>query len=483
LGLDGVRLLFAAITAYWVYCGMLLLTGGHRLLGTHSYGATWGLAVANIVHIIGISHVGIGISATVRVLKLEHYRSLARLAELVTLVALATAVVCIGLDVGRADRFIMVTLRHGRLQAPMIWSMTVIVVYFLASCSYLYLSMRQSFWLLSRSGPRFRWLYRFLALGYRGTPAERHRHDRTLFWLAVALVPIMVAVHSVYGLFFGLLPAKAGWYNSLQAPYFVLGAIVSGLSAILVIAGLLRLAPAWRPHLEHRAFRPVGAVLALAVFLYLYFLASEHITAQYAGPPAERAVSDGLLFGSFAIVFWLTTIIGLVVPFVYLFLQSVHREVVRIGWTTTAAALINIAMFAKRVLIVVPAQFQTHLPLPRPSVSYTPTWVEVVLVLGSYGFAALALLMLLAVVPIGGQEERPPAGDVRRSGSLVRRVALLVTSIGGLSLVTWGVVTSEQEYAPMKWLIGLVVLVAVPMLQCLIPDSGAGRKNIAGALY
>ena len=85
-------------------------------------------------------------------------------------------------------------------------------------------------------------------------------------------IPIMVSVHSVYGLFFGLLASKAGWFNPLQAPYFVLGAIVSGFSAIIVVSALLRRAYAWRDVLSDRIFKTFGVFLAFVVALYLYFL-------------------------------------------------------------------------------------------------------------------------------------------------------------------------------------------------------------------
>jgi Ni/Fe-hydrogenase subunit HybB-like protein len=469
----GLRLataVLAAAAAYWVVSCLRLLAEGHALLGTSSYGSTWGLTVANVVHIIGISHVGIAISAAVRVLRLERYRNVARLAEIITLIALLLAVVNIALDVGRPDRFLVNTLVYGKWHAPMVWSATVISLYLLASGIYLYLSMRRDLWVLSNHDSRFRSLYRLLSLSYGDTLQERRRQEWTLFWLAILLVPIMISVHSVYGLFFGLLSAKAGWYNPLQAPYFVLGAVVSGVSALIVLAALLRRLYGWRQLIDDRTFRVLGTLLAFVVFLYLYFVASEHLTAQYAALPAERAVSDALLVGRFAGLFWGTILGGLVVPFVVLFGAAIQHGRVRVGLVAAAAAAINVAMLLKRVLLVVPPQHHNHLPLPRPEVAYLPTQVEIVVTLGSYAVGGLLLIGLLKLVPV---LELPltaatPTAEEPRLTAVLRAGVVAATFLAAVALIVWGIGTRDLDLAPLKWIAGLSLLAAVPLETCLI---------------
>jgi molybdopterin-containing oxidoreductase family membrane subunit len=362
----------------------------------------------------------------------------------------------------------------------MVWSATVISLYLATSAIYLYLSMRRDLWRLSSENLRLARLYRLLSLGYRDTAAERRRHERVLFWLALALVPIMVSVHSVYGLFFGLLSAKAGWFNPLQAPYFVLAAVVSGFSALIVVAALLRRLYRWQDVIDNRTFRVLGALLAFVVFLYLYFVASEHLTAQYAAPPAERAVSDSLLVGSFAPLFWTTVLGGLAAPFVIILAQVLQRRPVRVWLVAVAAAAVNIAMLLKRVLLVVPAQQNAHLPLPRPEVGYLPTHLELAVTLGTYAVGGLLLVGILKVVPV---VELPPttatpSTDRPRSGELVRAAVIAATIAGAIALIAWGVATREHDLAPLKWISGLTLLAAVPLELCLIRgDRNAGSVN------
>lgn len=475
-------------TLGWLYAFARIWTGGHAAFGTESYGAAWGITVANVLHLIGISHVGIAVSAGVRMLGLRAYRNVARLAELLTVVALLTAVLNIAVDVGRPDRFLVMPLFHGRWHAPMVWSMTVITTYFLASGVYLYLSLRRDLAALAGLGGRRAGLYRALAMGYGDAPAERRRQERTLFWLAAALVPVMVSVHSVYGLFFGLLRARPGWFNPLQAPYFVLGAVVSGFSAILLLAALLRRAYGWRELLGDRVFRALGALLAFVLFLYLYFMLSEHLTAQYAGPAADRAASALLLSGRYAPAFWLTVVGGLALPFAVLFRQAI-RPTVNVGAIALAALAVNAAMWSKRFLLVVPAQLQPHLPPPRPLVAYGATALELWATFGTYAVGALLFLACLRWLPfaeIAEAADPAPAAEEGADGprGLRRQAAICAQLLAGFFLLSWGFTSRELDGAPIKWLAGIAILVAIPLTSCLVPDAGparglAGRPEVA----
>lgn len=475
-------LVLAAAAAAWFWSSVRLVTGGHALLGTTSYGVAWGLTVANVIHVIGISHVGIAVSATVRILRLERYRNLGRLAELMTIVALVVAVLNITLDVGRPDRFVVNTLLYGRWQAPMVWSATVISLYFASSAVYLYLSLRRDFRVLSGEGTLRGRIYRGLALGYRDTREDRDRHDRTLRWLAVALVPIMVSVHSVYGLFFGLMSARPGWSNPLQAPYFVLGAVVSGFSALIVAAAVLRRLYRWRELIDDRTFRVLAALLAFVVFLYLYFVVSEHLTAQLGAAPGERAFSTALLSGKYATAFWLTILGGLVAPFLVLFLQAMREREVSVPLVAVAAGAVNVAMFGKRLLLVVPGQDLARLPLPMPVVPYRPTLVEIVATMGTYAVGALLFVAALKAIPLFELPLTPAepldAPDAR--GALRRRAAVGATLAAGVALVAWGVATRGGDGAPLKWISGLVLLAAAPLEVCVLAGARPGRAVRAG---
>lgn len=492
-----VRPVLKTGAAFWAWFAFLLavltwfvvswshqISEGHVLSGQGNHGAVWGITVANIVHLIGISHVGIAISAVVRILKLERYRQLARLAEFVTLASLATAVLNIALDVGRPERFIVNVFWYGRWHSPFVWSMTVITTYFVGSLVYLYLAMRRDIACMATLFPKRAGFYRALSLGYRDTPSERERHERTVWWLAVIILPIMVSVHSVYGLIFGMQAARPGWFNPLQAPYFVLGAIVSGFSAMIVVAAVVRRLFGWQEQLPARMFKGLGIFLGFVTLLYMYFFFSEQLTASYAAPLREGQVAHELRSGHFGALFWPVIVIGLVIPFWALFVQGVSRNLVSIRLTVICAILINVAMWMKRFFIVVPSFMHPHLPLRV--VPYEPTAHEWGLVLASYAFAALLYTALVKTIPSLELPESLPAGAAAgaRDGvwlaSTGRRVLLGLTPLVGIGLIAAGIAFRQLVPASAVWVSGIVLLLTIPLQVCL-PTGRPVAKAVAEA--
>lgn len=489
-------ILLLAGTGWLFYSAWLQWEHGHILTGQGARGAIWGIMVANIVNLIGISHVGIAISAVVRLLSLERYKLFARIAELVTLVALTTAVLNIGLDVGRPDRFIINVVFYGRYQSPFVWSMTVITAYLVASFIYLYLAMRRDIALCARLVPGRAWFFRLLGLGYTDTEEERRTHDRVLWWLALIILPIMVSVHSVYGYIFGLQAARPGWYNPLMAPYFVLGAVVSGFSAIILLAAVLRKVFGWHELIPDARFRGLGTFLSGITALYVYFVLSELLTARYNSPTAELIVSDAVVHGRFAWLYWAGLGAGLVLPMLVLFVQGRFPRYSSMPIILGAAALINVTMWIVRFLIVVPSL--EHPLLPYRVARYHPTLFEWGLMLSTYAFALLLYAVLVKILPV---LELPlvPAAEVvplleelrspRISVPAWRKRALLsFTTVMGAGLVAFGILSREHTlpsfmggpvlavntpgpgFVPASaiWVAGIVVLLTIPLQLCVV---------------
>ena len=455
-------------TVFW-----LQIRNGHAITGQASQGAIWGVVVANIVNFIGVSHVGIAISAVVRLLQLERYRQLARLAELVTLAAITTAVLNIAMDVGHPERFIVNVVWFGRWHSPFVWSATVITTYVVGSSVYLYLAMRHDLGVCVTKVPRRAWFYRLLSLGYRDSIASRERHTRTVWWLAVIILPIMVSVHSVYGYIFGTQAGRPGWYNPFQAPYFVLGAIGSGFSMVIVLLAILRKCFGWETIYSPRLIKGLGIFLGFITLLYVYFLGSEWLTGIYASPKAERQVFLDILMGDYASITWTMIFGGMLFPFALLFIQGVNTRISSVWLTAFAALLINVALWAARVLIVVPTYY--HPLLPWDQAPYRPTFYEWSMVFGSFAVFGLLLLLLIKVVPVLELEEKRLERRPDESSSMPWwKMALIGFSLaGGVGLIATGIALRDSPdlYHPSAiWISGIVLLLSVPMQICVLPD-------------
>ena len=386
--------------AYLVQVQTGLVVTGQRDMGMPLAGAPWGIYIGNFVWFVGIAHGGIAVSAIIRVLKLERYRSIGRIAEVLTVVTVMMAGLSIIIDLGRPDRIFNMVLYFGERvwQSPLVWDFTVISLYLTLSVTYLYLTMREDMASLRDRFPgRWKWLYKPLLVRY--SPDEKPKVDHIAWWLAVTIVPMMVALSGgVIPWLFGLQGSQAGWFGAVQGPYFLTAALTSAIAGVIIVAFLMRKAYGWQDQIKDEIFRHAGAVLAILVTFYIWFILQEQLTIRFAGPIAEFRISEALLTGRFAPLFWTMLGAGLLAPMVYLYVQATNRKAFHLGAVVISAVLVVLALWVKRFLIVVPSLLYPRLPYPEGS--YTPTWVEWSVVIGTIALAFFLYLLFIKLFPI-----------------------------------------------------------------------------------
>ena len=415
------------ITARWVILlvvlGVLTLVGvfaytrevttgmivtGMRNVGTMG-GATWALYITMVVYFIGVSFAGVTVAALIRIFNLNHLRPIVRIAELVTVVALVLGAMPIIADLGQPLRGIINLFKYARPQSPFFGTFTLVVAgYLFASTVYLFLDGRRDAALLTGyENNRLRWYHRLWASGYQDTPPERKRHRTTSFWLALAIIPLLIVAHSTLGFVFGLQVGRPGWYGTLQAPAFVALAGVSGVGLIIVFAAIVRKAVHVERQINMRIFSWLGTFLMVLLFVYLYFLVVELLTLLYATPEVDKRLSDALLFGEYAPIYW-TSVAALLLAVIALAVMALRRSW-SLALVVAAGVLVNLAAIGKRFLIVVPSQTHGTL-LPYEVGSYTPTWEEMAVVVGLFSFGAMLLVGFIKTFPavplnIGSEDE------------------------------------------------------------------------------
>jgi molybdopterin-containing oxidoreductase family membrane subunit len=251
--------------------------------------------------------------------------------------------------------------------------------------------------LLAQQPSRLRWLHRLVAAGYTDTPAERKRHSRATFWLAVSILPMLVIAHSTLGFVFGLQVGRPGWYSALQAPAFVVLAGVSGTGLLIVLAAIVRRALGRDVGLGEYVFAWLGRFLMILLFVYVYFLVTELLTATYAGSERELDVTRAMLWGEYSWIFW-SSVALLVVPAMVLGYQALTKKW-SVSWLVASGIAVNLAAIGKRYLIAVPSQTHGQL-LPYVEGSYSPTWIEYAVVASLVAFGALVIGLFMKVFPI-----------------------------------------------------------------------------------
>ena len=381
----------------FLYAWYIQLTKGLGVTGLDTpVGATWGIYLTNFIFFIGITHAGIAIASAIRLLKLKDYIPIARMAELITIFSLMMAGLSIVLDMGRPDRIFNIMLNYSwRLgSSPLIWDITAVAIYLIFAVTYLYMEMRED---LARLAGKVRWgwLYRYLLPAYKH--GEREKAERIIFWASIFNFPIMVMVHTTVAWIFGLMVSRPGWYSAILGPYYVVGAVLSGIAAVVVLTAIYRQLFHWQELIKPTVFRGMGRFLSWFCILYLYFLLAEFITVKFAGTAAELNVSMLWSHQEYAWYYW-SQVIALVIAFTIFFINTVFPKVFRIGTTVFAAALVVVTLWLTRFLIVVPSLLRPFLPFPTGS--YTPTWVEWSIVIGTFSVVFLLFMLFTKVFPI-----------------------------------------------------------------------------------
>jgi molybdopterin-containing oxidoreductase family membrane subunit len=361
------------------------VTGLHQPVG-------WGFYVTNFVFFIGISHAGTLISAILRLSKAEWRRPITRMAEVITCMVLFIGASQILIDLGRPDRLMNVIL-HGRYQSPLLWDATSISAYMTASLTYLYLPMIPDIAILrDRLGKR-KLFYSVLALGWTGTERQQRVLNRAIAIMAVLVIPIAVSVHSVVSFVFSM-TLQPMWHSTIFGPYFVVGAIFSGIAALIVAMIVFRKAYGLQQFLKPIHFRYLGQLLLIMAVLWFYFTFAEYLTGYYGAEPEEMKIFWAKVTGPYWPFFWTMVLCNFVVPIVCLARLARHT----IGKVLTASITVIVGMWLERFTIVVPTLSFPRLPFPKGI--YAPSWVEWGLMAGSFGLFALFYLLFTKFFPI-----------------------------------------------------------------------------------
>lgn len=382
----------------------------------------WGVFIATFVFWVGISHAGTMISAVLRLLKADWRRPITRGAEAMTAFALMMAALYPLIHLGRVWKFYwMIPYPNNRLmwpnfQSPLMWDMVAIFTYLIGSSLYLYLALIPDMAMARdhTTGWRHR-LYRVLGLGWRGTEAEWHKLHRALSIFSVVIIPVFLSVHSIVSWDFAI-TIQPRWHSTIFAPYFVIGAVYSGLSALAAILLIVRRTMRLQEFLRSEHFDALGKLVMVAGMGWIYFWFSGFIVEWYGNEPVTRELIHDEVAGNLAPLFWLQMVCN-VLPVMFLVFRRVRTNPTRL---LLLALLVNVGMYTERVLIVVGNLQRNYLPFDWGS--YKPTWVEISIVAMTFaGFMLLYTLFsrIVPYVPVWEIKEGRLRYSLRRIGRLL----------------------------------------------------------------
>ena len=279
-------------------------------------------------------------------------------------------------------------------RSPLVWDFFAINTYLTGSVLFLLLPMIPDFALVrDRSTGLRRRVYGALALGWQGTTKQWHRLEAAMQIMAIAIIPVAVSVHTIVSFDFSMAPVPM-WHSTIFGPYFVAGAIFSGIAALIIAMALLRKFLRLEPYLHPLHFENLGKLLLLMSLLWVYFVFSERITVWYGNEPSEMAVFWATQRGAYAPLFWTMVVCNVVIPLPILSFRRLRT----IPGIVVASCAVLVGMWLERYLIIVPSL--GHKALPYSWGSYSPQPIEIIIMCSTFGAMGLLYTLFAKFVPI-----------------------------------------------------------------------------------
>lgn len=361
----------------------------------------WALYIVNFVYFIGIGHAGTFISAALRVLKIEWRRPISRAAETLTVFALLTAAMFPLVHLGRAWKFYWLLPYPNQRQiwpsyhSPLLWDMTAIFTYLSCSILFAYIGLLPDL-AMARDhtrGWRHR-LYEILALGWRGTEREWANQETALNVFSYAIIPVMFSVHTIVSWDFAM-AIQPGWHSTVFGPYFVIGALFSGVGAVIMVLVIIRKAMHLEYFLREEHFNGMGKFLLILSLAWAYFYFNDYLVPWYGQGPVEKVLQQLFSYGWASPLWFLMLFSNVVLPWATLWSRRIRTSIPAIF---IISLFVQIGMYTERFLIIPVSLGRNELPFDWGI--YIPHWPESLITIGAFALVAFLYVLFSRIFPL-----------------------------------------------------------------------------------
>ncbi|MBW1845501.1 MAG: polysulfide reductase NrfD [Deltaproteobacteria bacterium] len=371
---------------------------GSRATRIPSSGAS--VYVVTFVFWVGIAHAGTLISAILFLFRAKWRNAINRGAEAMTVFAVLTAAQFLGIHVGRIWKsyFILPYPNQRGLwvnfKSPLLWDTFAIGTYATISILFLYVGLIPDIAIArDRATGWKKALYTVLSLGWVGSSSQWKAHNRSVLHLSGLATPLVLSVHSVVSWDFAV-SIVPGWHTTIFAPYFVAGAIFSGFAMVLTLMIPVRRIFGLEAYITDYHFENMSRFILLTSIICGYAYASEYFISWYSGVEPEQTAFWLRAFGPYWISTWVMIIFNAVLPQLLWF----KKLRVNVPFLFVLSVCINIGMWFERYVIIISALSREY----NPAVwgEFIPSWPEMGILAGSFGFFCTFFLIFLKLFPI-----------------------------------------------------------------------------------
>jgi Ni/Fe-hydrogenase subunit HybB-like protein len=361
----------------------------------------WGVYITTFVFWVGIGHAGTLISAVLFLFRARWRQSIYRVAEAMTVFAVMTAGLFPIIHLGRPWVFYYLLPYPNQrelwpnFRSPLLWDVFAISTYLTVSTTFFILGMIPDL-AAARDSTTVTWrrkLYTVMAFGWRGTANEWRHFTKAYLYLAALATPLVLSVHSVVSWDFAM-SIVPGWHATIFAPYFVAGAIFSGLALVLTLVIPIRKMFNLEAYFTPRHFDAMAKMVLVSSMVVFYAYLTEFFMAWYSFEAPERGVFWNRMVGEYWWATWIMLTCNGIIPMM-LWWPSIRRNIPALF---VISIFINIGMWFERFVIIVTSLAHEYEPWQwRP---YQPSLVEMLIVLGSFAWFFMWFLLFLRVFPV-----------------------------------------------------------------------------------
>ena len=411
---------FLLLTGFVIAFGLgvlgfsIQLDAGIGVIGiNHPIG--WGIYLTNFVFWIGIGHAGTLISAVFFLTRAPWRAPVYRAAEAMTVFAVMTAGLFPLIHTGRPwYAYWLIPYPNQRMlwvnfKSPLLWDVFAVSTYLTISVTFFLVGLVPDLAAMRDRATGLRKLiYWQLAIGWNNSYQQWIHYARGYLLLAAFATPLVFSVHSIVSWDFAmsLIP---GWHTTIFAPYFVAGAIFSGLAMVLTIVIPLRVVFGLEHYITPHVMQSMARVILFTSVIVGYAYATEFFIAYYSGNQFERALfyfrpfgepgdlspfmgKGHMAFPQYA--FWTMVFCNTISP-----LPLWRKKIRSNPWALfLISILINIGMWFERFNIVVSSLQRDF--IPHNWGEYVFTITEWSVTIGSFGFFFTLFTLFARAMPV-----------------------------------------------------------------------------------
>jgi molybdopterin-containing oxidoreductase family membrane subunit len=236
-------------------------------------------------------------------------------------------------------------------------------------------------------------IFGLMALGWRGSARHWRNYEMAYLMLAALATPLVVSVHTIVSFDFAT-SVIPGWHSTIFPPYFVTGAIFSGLAMVINLMVPLRVLCGLKDLITVRHLDNMCKLMLATSLLIGYAYGVELFTAWYGGNIFEQYTFRNRVIGPYGWCFGLMIACNVLIP-----------QLLWFRWFRTTpwvmfiiAILVNFGMWFERFVIVATSLQRDYLPSSWKM--FRPTSADWLQLMGGFGLFSTFFLLFVRFLPM-----------------------------------------------------------------------------------